>query len=85
MAEDKILKCKDCGQQFTFTVGEQEFYAQKGFENEPARCATCRRARKNQRTAMSSTQFRPRQPYGNEEYRPREGRSFDASYSKEQY
>ena len=46
MFEDKTLKCKDCGEQFVFTTGEQEFYAQKGFQNEPARCAPCRRARK---------------------------------------
>jgi CxxC-x17-CxxC domain-containing protein len=43
---DKVLKCRDCGAEFVFTAGEQEFYAQKGFINEPTRCPTCRRARK---------------------------------------
>ncbi|GIV95538.1 MAG: zinc-binding protein [Herpetosiphonaceae bacterium] len=43
---DKTLTCRDCGNQFVFTVGEQEFYAQKGFTNEPARCPTCRQVRK---------------------------------------
>ena len=47
--EDKTLKCKDCGCDFTFTVGEQEFYAEKGFENEPARCRVCRDAKKRVR------------------------------------
>lgn len=47
--EDKYLSCKDCGQEFLFSVSEQEFYAEKGFENEPGRCADCRRARKQQR------------------------------------
>ena len=47
--QDKVLKCKDCGADFVFTAGEQEFYAEKGFENEPARCKECRIARKNQR------------------------------------
>ena len=47
MYEDKTLVCKDCGQEFTFTAGEQEFYAEKGFTNEPQRCKTCRAARKN--------------------------------------
>ncbi|MBP1763074.1 MAG: CxxC-x17-CxxC domain protein [Firmicutes bacterium] len=47
--QDKTLKCKDCGQDFVFTVGEQEFYAEKGFENEPARCRECRDARKRER------------------------------------
>lgn len=47
--EDKTLVCKDCGAEFVFTVGEQEFYKEKGFENEPVRCPECRRARKNAR------------------------------------
>ena len=47
---DKTLACRDCGAEFTFTAGEQDFYAQKGFDNEPTRCATCRRARKQQRS-----------------------------------
>lgn len=47
MFEDKVLVCKDCGQEFTFTAGEQEFYAEKGFRNEPTRCRECRRTRKN--------------------------------------
>jgi uncharacterized protein YbaR (Trm112 family) len=44
--EDKTLVCKDCNQTFTFTVGEQQFYAEKGFTNEPLRCPACRKARK---------------------------------------
>ncbi|MCD7871925.1 MAG: zinc-ribbon domain containing protein [Clostridiales bacterium] len=47
MYEDKTLICKDCGKEFIFTAGEQEFYAEKGFENEPIRCKECRIARKN--------------------------------------
>jgi CxxC-x17-CxxC domain-containing protein len=46
---DKILTCRDCGNQFTFTAGEQEFFAQKGFVNEPGRCPECRSARKASR------------------------------------
>ena len=45
---DKKLKCKDCDCEFTFTVGEQEFYKEKGFENEPTRCPACRKAKKQQ-------------------------------------
>lgn len=44
--EDKTLTCKDCGAEFVFTAGEQEFYAEKGFTNEPVRCKPCRMARK---------------------------------------
>ena len=47
MFEDKTLKCKDCGAEFVFTAGEQEFYESKGFVNEPQRCKACRDARKN--------------------------------------
>lgn len=46
---DKTLNCKDCNAEFIFTEGEQEFYKEKGFENEPQRCPECRRARKQQR------------------------------------
>jgi CxxC-x17-CxxC domain-containing protein len=46
MYNDKTLTCRDCGQSFTFTAGEQEFFAQKGFTNEPSRCPDCRASRK---------------------------------------
>ena len=47
MYEDKTLVCKDCGAEFVFSAGEQEFYAERGFQNEPQRCKPCRDARKN--------------------------------------
>jgi CxxC-x17-CxxC domain-containing protein len=40
--QDKTLTCVECGQEFTFTAGEQEFFAQKGFTNEPKRCKACK-------------------------------------------
>jgi len=46
MYEDKTLVCKDCGKEFIFSAGEQAFYAEKGFQNEPTRCKDCRNARK---------------------------------------
>ncbi len=49
MYEDKTLICKECGNEFVFTAGEQEFYAEKGFVNEPQRCKACRDARKKRR------------------------------------
>lgn len=45
--KDITLICKDCGKEFVWTEGEQEFYKQKGFENKPVRCPECRKARKN--------------------------------------
>ena len=47
MFEEKTLICKDCGAEFVFTEGEQEFYQEKGFQNEPMRCKDCRGARKS--------------------------------------
>lgn len=47
--EDKTLVCKDCGKQFVFTVREQQFYKEKGFDNDPIRCAECRKIRKQQK------------------------------------
>ena len=46
MFSDKNIVCKDCGQTFAFTASEQEFFAEKGFSNEPQRCKDCRTARK---------------------------------------
>ena len=50
---DKSLVCRDCGQAFIFTSGEQEFHASKGFQNEPSRCPDCRSARKAARGESS--------------------------------
>lgn len=44
--QDKNLTCADCGAEFVFTAGEQEFHASKGFSSEPRRCRDCRSARK---------------------------------------
>ena len=55
MYEDKTLTCKDCGNEFVFTAGEQEFYAEKGFQNEPTRCKECRVARKEAIKAARET------------------------------
>jgi len=46
MYQDKSISCTDCGDEFIFTAGEQEFYAAKGFTNEPTRCKPCRQRRK---------------------------------------
>jgi CxxC-x17-CxxC domain-containing protein len=66
MSADSTLTCRDCGQAFTFTSGEQDFYASRGF-SEPSRCPDCRAARKSQRDGGSSS-------YGG-------GSSYGSSYS----
>ena len=57
MYEDKTLVCRDCGKEFVFTAGEQAFYAEKGFQNEPTRCKECRNARKASRAGESREMF----------------------------
>ena len=46
---DKQIQCVECGNEFCFTAAEQEFFAQKGYTNEPKRCQPCRQARKSER------------------------------------
>ena len=46
MYQDQTLVCEDCGQEFVFTAGEQEFYAEKGLSNTPKRCPDCRKLRR---------------------------------------
>ena len=43
--QDKVLKCVDCGQEFVFTAGEQLFFHDKQFKNEPKRCKPCKSKR----------------------------------------
>jgi CxxC-x17-CxxC domain-containing protein len=43
---DKTLTCRDCGQEFVWTAGEQEFYQSRGLQNPPSRCPSCRAARR---------------------------------------
>ena len=54
MYTDRTITCLDCGQEFTFTAGEQEFYAQRGFTEPPKRCPSDRALRKAQRSRGAS-------------------------------
>ena len=51
---DKQITCSDCGTAFTFSAGEQESFASRGYTNEPKRCPTCRAARKQSTSGNSS-------------------------------
>ena len=55
---DQIVVCRDCNQEFTFTTGEQEFYASRGLTNTPSRCPECRAAHK-QRGGFREREARP--------------------------
>jgi CxxC-x17-CxxC domain-containing protein len=50
---DMSLQCRECGATFVWTAGEQAFYAEKGLQNQPARCPTCRAARKAARLGLA--------------------------------
>jgi len=61
--QDKSLQCSDCGNTFTFTADEQEFFASKGYTNEPKRCLSCRQSRKSARDGNSGYSSKPRQMF----------------------
>jgi DNA-directed RNA polymerase subunit RPC12/RpoP len=55
--QDKVLTCIDCGAEFVFTAGEQLFFHDKRFTNEPKRCKTC----KSKRVAVLTAAPAPRE------------------------
>jgi CxxC-x17-CxxC domain-containing protein len=60
---DTTITCRDCGQGFTFTAGEQAFYQERGF-SEPQRCPSCRAERKAQRADSGNAGYGSRDSYG---------------------
>lgn len=60
---DKTLICKSCNAEFLFTEGEQSFFKEKGFQNEPQRCLSCRTKIKSQK--RNSTGFSKTKGFGN--------------------
>jgi len=58
--QDRTLTCRDCGEPFVFSAGEQQFFSSKGLVNDPQRCASCRSAAKHARTTGA--------PSGSREY-----------------
>jgi len=53
---DKKKTCRDCNNEFVFTIGEQDFFRDKGFEHEPTRCAQCRAVRRQEKEATAAPQ-----------------------------
>ena len=53
--QDKSIQCSDCGTIFTFSAREQQFFASKGFTNEPRRCPRCRKTKRQQRRGSSGS------------------------------
>lgn len=58
MFQDKTLVCKDCAKDFIFSASEQEFYATKGFQNDPARCKPCRDLKKHGSASASENRVK---------------------------
>jgi CxxC-x17-CxxC domain-containing protein len=52
---DISLKCRECGQDFVFSAGEQEFFASRGLQNQPGRCPSCRAARRQRTNGFESS------------------------------
>lgn len=61
--QDKTIACNDCGTDFTFTAGEQEFYAEKGFDNEPKKCKECRQKAKRNFSKPNNSSRPARPPF----------------------
>ena len=59
--QDRTLQCRDCGNDFMWTAGEQAFYASKGLTNVPARCPSCRAVARQNRQQTSAYPGRPRE------------------------
>lgn len=58
--EDKSIECSDCGNTFTHSAEDQEFFQSKGYTNDPKRCPSCRQARKMNRQGNGSYGYAPR-------------------------
>ncbi len=54
--QDRSIKCVDCGADFTWTVGEQVFFHDKGLKNEPKRCKPCKHAKNDRLAAITTAQ-----------------------------
>ena len=63
MFKDRSLICKECGAEFVFTQGEQEFFWTKGFDNQPNRCPSCRRIRRDRSSNHTNSNFDAQQMF----------------------
>ena len=53
---DRAIRCIDCGEDFTWTAGEQLFFHDKGLKNEPKRCKPCKQAKNERLAAIAAAQ-----------------------------
>lgn len=57
MFQDRTLNCRECGEGFVFSAGEQAFFASKGLQNDPQRCPACRAVAKRTRATGGPREF----------------------------
>ena len=53
--DDRLLVCADCHGEFIFTAGEQLFFHDKQFKNDPKRCKPCKSRRSGLAAAANGT------------------------------
>ena len=53
--QDRNLTCQDCSTSFVFSADDQQYHAEKGFDNEPKRCPSCRQARRSSGSSYGSS------------------------------
>ena len=66
--QDKTIVCSDCGNEFTFTAGEQEFFQSKSFDP-PKRCKECRDRRRADNNANIDRKVPGNGGYGKQDRR----------------
>lgn len=54
--KDTTINCIDCGKDFVWTVGEQQFFHDKGLQNPPKRCKSCKQAKNDRIAAAQAAQ-----------------------------
>jgi CxxC-x17-CxxC domain-containing protein len=78
--QDRTLRCVECGAEFVWTAGEQLFYADKNFKNEPKRCRACKSKRVQQGPSLARERVETRTTCSNcgkettVPFRPTQGR-----------
>lgn len=75
--QDRVLKCVDCGNEFIFTAGEQLFFHDKNFNNDPKRCKQCKAKRNSSRRGVRTETRTNCSMCGNETtvpFKPTQGR-----------
>lgn len=55
--QDRNLTCQDCSTSFVFSADDQQYHAEKGFDNEPKRCPSCRQARRSSGSSYGSSGY----------------------------